>query len=237
MNRRRAVLVAAGVLAGGLLMAIWEGELPDLTEAPTRALGSLLPSLSRSAPYPLLYIEESGVPLPLPGDVIVMYMGNQLRSKPLRAWLPVWAGMVAAQVLGSINLFLLSRHFGRDLPSTRLGRLLHLDERRMKQAEAWFQKWGPWVLLFGRHVPGLRIVLTVAAGVSRLGLVPFVISVAVSSAVWVAGFLFLGARFGGAVEHLLDLHRGNYVLLPVLLALAVVAYVWYRRQHLGSLRT
>jgi membrane protein DedA with SNARE-associated domain len=228
--------VALGVLAGGLLMGLWEGQLPELTAGPTRALGSLLPALSRNAAYPLLYIEESGVPLPLPGDVIVMYMGHQLASAPVSAWVPVWAGMVTAQVLGAINLFLLSRRLGRDFPNTRLGRFLHVDERRMQRAEAWFQKWGPWVLVFGRHVPGLRIVLTVAAGVSRLGLVPFVASVAVSSAAWVAFFLFLGARFGGTVGHLLDLHRGNYVLLPVLLALAVATYAWYRRQRLGAAR-
>ena len=49
---------------------------------------------------------------------------------------------------------------------------------------------------------------------------------------WVAMFLYLGARFGGQVEHLLLTHRGNYALLPLLLVLGVGGYLLYRREQM-----
>jgi membrane protein DedA with SNARE-associated domain len=232
LRRRRAFLIALGAVAVGLFLAFWEGQLPDLTRNPTRAIGSLLPALGHSSAYPLLYLEESGVPLPLPGDVLVMYMGQQVRGEAFSQWLKVWAGLVVAQVLGATNLYLLSRRLGRDLPNSRVGRYLHVTEDRMRLAQRWFERWGPWVLVFGRHVPGLRIVLTIAAGISRVGLGVFIASVTVSSMAWVAMFLYLGARFGGTLEHLLDLHRGNYALLPLLVLLEVGGYVLYRREQM-----
>jgi membrane protein DedA with SNARE-associated domain len=55
-------------------------------------------------------------------------------------------------------------------------------------------------LIFGRHILGLRVPLTVAAGVLKLPYRTFAISVAVSSAAWAGVFLLLGLLFGNSVE-------------------------------------
>jgi len=41
---------------------------------------------------------------------------------------------------------------------------LHLTPQRLERAEGWFVRWGAWALIFGRHIFGLRVPLTVAAG-------------------------------------------------------------------------
>jgi membrane protein DedA with SNARE-associated domain len=224
------LLIAGGVVALGLLLALWEGELPELTANPTRALASLLPALHRLPPYPLLLIEESGIPLPLPGDVVVMFVGTQVRGHPIWNWIMAWAALVVCITIGATNLFLIARRLGRDFPNSRLGRLMHVTPERMQKANRWFERWGPWVVVFGRHIPGFRIALTVAAAVGGLSLRMFVLSVVLSSTVWVAFFMILGAQLGGAVDQLLNAHRPHHFLLPLVLAPASAAYAWYRRR-------
>ena len=42
-----------------------------------------------------------------------------------------------------------------------------LTPARINRAQGWFERWGPAALVFGRHVPGLRVPLTVGAGMHR----------------------------------------------------------------------
>src|ERR1700730_13923596 len=190
---RRAV---ASLCGGALLVlvvvvfALLEGDVPEAAGDLVRAIHPLLRRFGHLAPFGLLYIEESGVPMPLPGDVFVMYVGRFLPHNPA-GWIVAWGAMVAVVVLGASNLFWLSRRLGRDLPEHRLGRLLHVTPARINRAQGRVERWAPAALIFGRHVPGLRVPLTVGAGVCGVGYRTFVLSVAASTAIWVGVFLFL----------------------------------------------
>jgi membrane protein DedA with SNARE-associated domain len=139
--------------------------------------------------------------------------------------LAAWLGLIAVVVLGASNLYFISRRWGRSIVEHRLSKLLHLTPARIDQAERWFGRWGVWTLVFGRHIPGLRVPLTVAAGIFRVRYPVFVASVAISTAVWAGFFMTLGAIFGGRIGHLLSLHREGYVILPVVVVLAFCVYL------------
>jgi membrane-associated protein len=171
----------------------------------------------------LVYIEESGVPLFISGDAFLLYVGHLLpRNVP--ALIAAWLGMILAVVLGASNLYLLSRRYGRQLLEHRFAGMLHLTPDRMVQAELTFRRWGPWALIVGRHVPGLRLPLTVVAGILELGYPVFAISVAVSSATWTAAFLTLGAVFGDDVVRSMRSAPMVYALglAAILMAVAVI---------------
>src|SRR6267143_4887608 len=144
----------------------------------------------------------------------------------------VGIGFVLAVTLGSTNLYLLSRRFGRRLIEHRLARLLHITPERVAEAEHWFRRYGPWALIFGRHIPGFRVPLTVIAGILELPYPIFALSVAVSSAIWAGVFLGLGAVFGNSIEKSI---RSNLLLVGVVAAVlvvlgAAVAYLRSRRE-------
>jgi len=213
------VLVAAGILVSAIL----QGDVPDVVASGTTWIRHFLHRYTYLASYGLLYIEESGIPLPAPGDVFVMYVGRFLPHSPL-AWIGAWAALVLVVVLGASNLFWISRRLGRDLPDHRLGRFLHVTRPRISRAQGWFDRWGPAALIFGRHIPGFRVPLTVAAGVVGVTFPIFALSVAISTAIWVGAFLFIGVSFGGRLEQLIRLHRETYLILPALIALVFVVY-------------
>ena len=233
MHRRWTLGVLLAALVAVALFAILEGDLPEAFGDGVHLVGFLLRRFGLAAAFILLYLEESGVPMPMPGDVFVMYAGHH-SAQSLLTLLAAWLGLVAVVVLGASNLYFISRRWGRSIVEHRLAHLLHLTPARIDQAEHWFGRWGIWTLVLGRHVPGLRVPLTVAAGIFRVRYPVFVASVAISTAVWAGFFLTLGAVFGGRISHLLAVHREGYVILPAVVVVIFGAYLFILLRRAGA---
>jgi membrane-associated protein len=223
-----AVLVAAVVV---LLQGDVAADLAGAAGAPMR----MARHMGAPASFLALYLEESGVPVPVSGDVFVVYLGHHFAGSLPRLVL-VWLGLVLTVVLGSTNLYLISRWWGRRLAEGRLGLLLHLTPARLAAAERWFDRWGAPAIIFGRHIFGLRVPITVAAGVLRVPYRVFAVSVAVSTAVWAGIWLWLGVTFGRQLVHFLESHRWAYglLLLGLVLAVAVSLLTRARGGHAGG---
>jgi membrane protein DedA with SNARE-associated domain len=228
---RLLVIAAVGllVLAGVLLVAFLEGDLPDIDLS---IPSSILHGKGTIGAFALLYAEESGVPMPVPGDFFVMYIGRQTAGQPLLL-VAAWLGLIAIVVLGSTNLYMLARRFGRRWVDGRLGRILHITPERMARADVAFRRWGVLAIIFGRHIPGFRVPITIVAGTLRTPYPTFAASVAVSTAVWASVFLIVGVKVGARVQDFLNAHHSAYVVAAVIVALAV-GYVVFRTFRVWS---
>jgi membrane protein DedA with SNARE-associated domain len=91
-------------------------------------------------------------------------------------------GLIVAvlSVLGEIVTYWVARLGGRSLVR-RFARWLRVDIRHMDRAEVMFIRWGVALVAFGRILPGLRTLVSVPAGTTRMNF-----------------GLFFGAAFGGA---------------------------------------
>jgi membrane protein DedA with SNARE-associated domain len=144
--------------------------------------------------------------------------------------------VIVTVVLGATNLYLLSRHLGHRLLQGWLGRVIHVTPDRLVKAEAWFARYGALAIIFGRHVPGLRIPITVAAGLLRVPYLVFAPSVAVSTAIWAGVWIVLGARYGSRLARFLELHRPTYLLAVVALLVVLAIFLIGRRRANRSIR-
>ncbi|MHB8612416.1 MAG: DedA family protein [Candidatus Dormibacteraceae bacterium] len=201
------LLIAAAIVVSAIL----QGDVPDVLETGTFWIRHLLHRYTYLASYGLLYIEESGIPLPAPGDVFVMYVGAHV-PRNLASWVSAWLGLVIIVVLGATNLFFISRKFGRRLAESRYAEAVHLSPERLLKAEAWFQRYGVLAIIFGRHVPGFRVPITVAAGALKVSYSVFAASVAVSTAIWAGVVMVIGVNFGPRMEAFLHVHRFTYFI-------------------------
>ncbi|HJO07424.1 MAG TPA: VTT domain-containing protein, partial [Chloroflexota bacterium] len=121
----------------------------------------------------LIGVEEAGLPLPLPGDLAIVFMGTQVsagKASPILIVL-VTAGSATA---GASALYWIARSLGTRIVE-RYGRWLHLTAERQEWVERWFARHGAAVIIVGRLIPGLRIAVAVAAGVARVRFSRFVI--------------------------------------------------------------
>ena len=112
--------------------------------------------------FVVLLLEEAGVPLPVPGDVLMLVVGVRVHQAHLVLW-QVLAVMEAATVLGAGILYVVSARAGRPLLH-RYGRFLRLSPARLGRGRLDpTGRLAAIVLL--RLVPGLRIATVVGCGI------------------------------------------------------------------------
>jgi membrane protein DedA with SNARE-associated domain len=215
-----SILIAAAIVVSAIL----QGDVPDVVMSGMRWIGRILHRYSYVGSYGLLYLEESGVPLPAPGDVFVMYVGAHV-PRNLGSWVLAWLGLIGVVVLGATNLFFISRRFGRRLAEGRFAHLVHLSPARLQRAERWFERYGVVAIIFGRHIPGFRVPITVAAGVFKVRYREFAASVAVSTAIWAGVVMVIGINFGPRMEAFLRLHREMFWLWAAVVVVMVILLV------------
>ncbi|HJS19275.1 MAG TPA: VTT domain-containing protein [Anaerolineales bacterium] len=75
--------------------------------------------------------------------------------------------LAVSSVIGETILYWIARLGGRPLVF-RTSRWLRVDTRRMDRVEAMFARWGVSLVLFGRILPGVRTLVSVPAGITRM---------------------------------------------------------------------
>jgi membrane protein DedA with SNARE-associated domain len=163
----------------------------------TRTIGHFIVQHQASGLFLVIFAEELGVPLPVPGDVAVM-TGGYLTSNGAIPYPLAYVAVISGAVLGSLVLFTLSRRFGHPFVA-RFGRYVGLDATRLARAEGWFRRWGPWAIIIGRQIPGMRIVLSALAGTLEVPYRVFVPSVFLAAVIWSVMFIEIGRRLGREV--------------------------------------
>jgi membrane protein DedA with SNARE-associated domain len=110
-------------------------------------------------------------------------------------------------VVGALLLYGLGRYGGRPM-LLRHGRLLRLTPAKLDRADDFFDAHGAKVVLLGRMVPGVRSLVSLPAGASRMPLTSFIALTAAGSALWNAGLIGAGWALGtrwrdltGALSH------------------------------------
>ena len=161
---------------------------------------------------------------PIPSELIIPLAGYLAKQGDLAL-----VGVILASTLGSVLGALPLYHAGRRAGASRVkdwakrhGRWTAVTPREIEHAIGWFQRHGDAAVFFGRLVPGVRSLVSLPAGVSRMGLVRFILYTAAGSLLWSAllagaGYA-LGAAFG-EVDEWLD--RISWVVIGLL----VVVYV------------
>jgi membrane protein DedA with SNARE-associated domain len=168
--------------------------------------------------FVFIFVEECGIPLPVPGDTLVAYSGylaTQGRSNPLL----VISVATVATAGGSSILYWIAYHFGHRFV-IKYGRFIHLSEKRVNQVGGWFKKYGALAIVLGRLIPGMRVPTTVMSGVFEVPYRVFVPATFVAAAIWAGIYFTLGYVLGR--EYLL---LGRFLVSNYRLALAIVAII------------
>ena len=167
---------------------------------------------------------------PIPSEVILTFGGFLTLGTGLGV-----PGVTAAATLGSLAgaavLYgaglLLSKERLKKIAVGRTGRLLGLQAEDVERADAWFRRTGTKAVFFCRCVPVVRSLISIPAGMSRMGLPQFFLYTAAGSLIWNLLLVSLGAFMGEAWGRIAYL-AGEYahVMLIVLGISAASGVLW-----------
>lgn len=203
-------------------MELW-GRLSEL-------LLRLIDQYDDQAIFLLVFIEESGLPLPLPGDLVMMLAGYRVALGQMHLLWTLFL-LEAATLLGASILYWLAVRGGRPL-LYRYGRYIHFDRAKLDRAEAWVQRRGAVAIILGRIIPGLRIPTALAAGVFGVPYRAFLPALGAGAFLYIAFFVLLGMWVGPhALEAVEGLRLSVRALLTLtgFLGLSGFLLVMYRR--------
>ncbi|HEV7666762.1 MAG TPA: DedA family protein, partial [Chloroflexota bacterium] len=175
---------------------------------------------------------EAGVPVPVPGDVLMLILGVHARQGRVELWQAI-AVTEAGTIIGSTFLYVAARMAGRGLVY-RYGRYIRLTPERLDTAEQWLKKHGSRAVFLGRLVPGLRIVTAVACGVFEIPFRVFFPAMALGALLYIMVYTLLGYFLGPPVLSVLEKIHIPFGLLGSLVPLSLLLFWTYRaRQGLG----
>ena len=187
-----------------------------------------------------ILIEEAGIPIPIPGDALVMLAGAEHHAPLLHAFAVIGISSLAV-FLGSSLLYLVMRRGGHPL-LLKYGKYIHMNERRLARVKVWLEHRGRVAIIVGRLIPGLRIPTTVIAGSSGVAYREYALTAAIAAVVWSSFYYAVGEFLGqtvpifwAVVANTLD-DIPSWLVIAGLLAVALGAAIsgWHvRRQRLA----
>jgi len=179
------------------------------------------------AAFVYLALEEAGVPIPVPGDFLMLALGARAREGSIVLW-QVIAAMEAGTVLGSSLLYVVARRGGRGVVE-RYGPFIGIGPAQLDRADRQLQRHGAIAVVLGRLLPGLRVLTAIACGIFRVPYRVFLPAMALGSLMYIVGYTMLGYFAGPAVLGVFEALHLPIGLLgsggPLLLLLAVLILV------------
>lgn len=187
-------------------------------------------ALGLAGVFALLAVKEAGVPIPVPGDLIVIGAGIAAARGDLDPLVTLLA-IVGATVVGGVVQFVLVRGRARPLLYRLMTRVGVPVARLEEQAER-LRRGGARGVAVARMTPGVRVVAIGAAGLAALPFGPFAAGLLAGNTVFTGGHFLLGLAIGEPALRLVGMAAGPLAIAGILLAIVGAAgWVLLRRRR------
>lgn len=183
----------------------------------------------------LMAVESSFIPFPSevvvpPAAYVAGIEGSSLHttdSYPLNVLLIVLFGTLGA-ILGAIINYLLAMWLGRPIiyafADSKLGHLCLLSAEKVKKAEDYFNEHGKVSTFVGRLIPGIRQLISIPAGLSKMNFGQFLLYTFLGAGIWNIVLALLGYIAHGQMDLI---HAYSHELSIAIMALLAVAVIYF----------
>ena len=175
----------------------------------------------------LMTVESSFIPFP---SEIVIPPAAYVASKPesdLNIFLVIFFGTLGAIIGALINYFLalwLGRPIIYKFADSKLGHLLLLSSDKIIKAENYFNEHGKISTFIGRLVPGIRQLISIPAGLSKMNLGSFILYTTLGAGIWNSILALIGYVAHGQADLI---NTYSHELSLIVLVLIGFAAIWW----------
>ncbi|MEH7345032.1 DedA family protein [Bacillus sp. JJ1532] len=171
---------------------------------------------------------------PIPSEVILTFGGYLTNSMNLSV-----TGVIISATLGSVMGAVILYGLGLLMDVKRLeriidryGRFLRLTKDDIYRADAWFDKYGIWTVLFCRLIPLIRSLISIPAGMSNMNFWLFLLFTTIGTLIWNTVLVNLGAAVGSNWEYIVEImDKFSTVVYTLIVILFVLVIVWYIKKR------
>ena len=194
-------------------------------------LSTLLDNLNYGTILFLMLLESTVVPVP--SEFVVAPAAYHAAAGNIDVFLVVLFATIGADIGASINYFV-AYYLGRPIiyrfANSKWGKMCLLNQQKVEHSEKYFSDHGVVATLTGRLLPGIRHLISIPAGLSKMHYGKFLLYTTVGAGCWHAILAGLGWYLHTIVPEA-QLHDriseyAEYIKL-ILLALVAIAVVFF----------
>ena len=198
-------------------------------------ISALLGNLTYPTIFLLMLLESTVVPVP--SEFVVSPAAYHAAGGNLNVWLVILFATIGADVGASINYvagYFLGRPIIYKFANSRLGHLCLLNQEKVEKSEKYFYDHGVAATLTGRLIPGIRHLISIPAGLSKMPYWKFLLYTTIGAGAWHSILAALGWYMHSFVpEDQLDeklMEYGDYIKWGII-AIVILAVAWYAVKH------
>jgi len=140
----------------------------------------------------LMAVESSFIPFP---SELVLIPAGFLASQGEMSLIGIFIASLAGSMVGAFINYFGAYYIGREL-LMRYGKYFFISNAAMDKMERFFQNHGPISTFTGRLIPGIRQLISIPAGLSKMPLAAFSAYTALGAGIWSVVLIALGYILG-----------------------------------------
>jgi len=172
----------------------------------------------------LMAVESSFIPFP---SEIILIPAGYLASKDDMSIGMIMVSALGGSMVGALINYYLALSLGRKILK-KYGKYFFIKESALDKMDTFFLKHGAISTFIGRLIPGIRQLISIPAGLSRMNLLVFSSYTALGAGIWALILIMLG-YFIGENQELIDAYLKQITML-VLLSLVLLGFWYYKVQ-------
>jgi membrane protein DedA with SNARE-associated domain len=169
-----------------------------------------------------MFIESSF--LPFPSEIILIPAGA-LVAKGEMALFPVLSAGLLGSLAGALVNFFLALFLGRktiDLLVSRYGKILFINDEKLKKTDDYFRKHGDITTFVGRMIPGVRQLISLPAGFARMNFFRFCLFTIIGAGLWTLLLIYVGYFFGSEISS-----TKKIIITSITLFISLIVLIFY----------
>jgi membrane protein DedA with SNARE-associated domain len=160
---------------------------------------------------------------PAPGDAITVF-GASLVGTGHLGFIGVFISSTFGSVLGFMTYYAIGYFYEKQILEKR--NLKFLEPKSIQLAEKWFAKYGYNIVLANRFLSGIRSIISLFCGVSKLDFKKVLVYATISASVWNILLIIIGMQLGKNWQEI-EYYLSNYAkIIFSIIGLAAIYFIY-----------